>query len=206
MAKVKVCGITNPEDALNCVQAHCDALGFIFYRKSSRYISPEKACSIIRKIPKRVKKIGVFVNSRQEAIKRIAKLCSLDILQFHGNESPEFCRKFKNYKIVKVFRIKNRIDIKDILKYNTFGYLFDAFSSEKYGGTGKKFNWGLLRYIKDIKKPVFLSGGINEKNVRKAINSVHPDWVDASSSLEIKPGRKNSEKVRRFIKEAKTNK
>ena len=206
MVRVKVCGITNLKDALTCVQADCDALGFIFYKKSKRYISPEKARAIIREIPKRVKKIGVFVNSRQEAIKRIAKLCSLDILQFHGNESPEFCRKFKNYKIVKVFRIKNRIDIKDILKYNTFGYLFDAFSSEKYGGTGKKFNWGLLRYIKDIKKPVFLSGGINEKNVRKAINSVHPDWVDASSSLEIKPGRKNSEKVRRFIKEAKTNK
>ena len=115
-------------------------------------------------------------------------------------ESVKFCCKFKHYKVIKAFRIKNRIDAQKVCKYKTFAYLFDTFSQSKFGGTGKTFNWMLLT---DIKKPIFLSGGLNAGNVNKAIQSVHPSWVDASSSLEAAPGKKDPGKVRKFVRAAK---
>ncbi len=199
MVKVKICGITNLSDALLSVDSGCDALGFVFYKKSSRYILPEKAREIIRHLPKNIVKIGVFADSREKRIKEIAKLCKLAILQFHGAESAQFCRKFKNYKIIKAFRIKDRIDLQSILKYRSFAYLFDTFMPSQVGGTGKKFNWKLLKSIGKIKKPIFLSGGLNKGNVKQAIKTIKPDWVDVSSSLEIEPGKKDHRKIREFI-------
>ena len=128
MVRVKICGITNLEDAIASVIAGCDALGFVFYKKSPRYITPEKAKKIIRLIPQDIRKVGVFVNAPGRNIKEIAKKCKLDLLQFHGDESPEFCNKFKPYKIIKAFRIKDKIDLENILSYKTFAYLFDAFN------------------------------------------------------------------------------
>jgi len=203
MVRVKICGITNLEDARASLDAGCDALGFVFYKNSPRYISAEKAMLLIKKLPSFLIKIGVFVNSREGTIRRIAKMCHLNILQFHGDESPEFCRRFKGYKIVKAFRIKDKIDLPQILRYKTFAYQFDTFVKSKPGGTGKKFNWGLLKYLEDIKHPIFLSGGLTKKNVRKAIEIIRPDWVDVSSSVELKPGKKNHKKVKDFIKAAK---
>jgi len=200
MVKVKICGITNLRDALTSVAAGSDALGFLFYKKSPRYIAPESAKKIIKNLPQNVIKIGVFVNAQEKCIKNIAKICNLDILQFHGNESAEFCRKFKGYKVIKAFRIKKKIDLAKILRYKTFAYLFDTFSKSKFGGTGKIFNWDLLA---DIKQPIFLSGGLNANNVNKAIRKVNPAWVDASSSLEVTPGKKDPKKVRKFIQTAK---
>jgi phosphoribosylanthranilate isomerase len=202
MVKVKICGITNLEDAQGAINAGCDALGFIFYRNSPRYITPQKASKIIKELPRNVIKIGVFVNAREETIRRIANLCNLDILQFHGSESPEFCRKFKANKVIKAFRVKEAIDLKKILKYKTFAYLFDTFVPSKLGGTGKKFDWKLVRHIKNIKSPVFLSGGLTEKNVQQAIKHVRPAWVDVSTSVEIKPGKKDYKKIKRFIQAA----
>lgn len=199
MVRVKICGITNLEDAQASVDAGCDALGFVFYKKSPRYITPKKAQNIIRNLPKKIKKIGVFVNAQEKEIRRIAKLCHLDMLQFHGNESPGFCKRLHNYRIIKAFRIKDRINLEEILKYRTFAYLFDTFINSKFGGTGKKFNWRLLGQMDDLKHPVFLSGGLTRRNVKEAIKYVHPDWVDASSSVEIRPGKKNCKKVRKFI-------
>jgi phosphoribosylanthranilate isomerase len=199
MVKVKICGITNLEDALVSVDAGCDALGFVFYKRSSRYIAPEKAKYIIQRLPKNIIKIGVFVNAKEKTIKRIAKFCGLDILQLHGNESAKFCNKFDGYKIIKVFRVKNKIDLGRILKYRTSAYLFDTFVESKMGGTGRSFDWELLRYLDDIKQPFFLSGGLNEKNVLRAIKTVRPKWIDVSSSLEINPGKKNYKKIRNFI-------
>jgi phosphoribosylanthranilate isomerase len=200
MVKVKICGITNLRDALVSVDAGCDALGFLFYKKSPRYIAPGKAREIIKNLPRNVTKIGVFVNCHEKSIKNIAKICSLDILQFHGNESAAFCRRFKGYRIIKVFRVNKKIDLEKILRYKTFAYLFDAFSRLKFGGTGKTFDWSLLS---DIKHPIFLSGGLNAGNVNKAIKKAHPAWVDASSSLELAPGKKDHKKVRKFIQAAK---
>lgn len=202
MVKVKICGITNLEDALFAAEAGCDALGFVFCRKSPRYITPLKAKEIINKLPKGLIKIGVFVNSPKESVKNIARLCRLDILQFHGNESPEFCRAFKGYKIIKSFRVKDKKDLEDIAEYKVSAYLFDTFSKDVFGGTGRIFDWRLIDEL-DIKQPVFLSGGLNRQNVSKAIKLIKPSWVDASSSLESVPGKKDHREVRRFIDAAK---
>lgn len=202
MVKIKICGITNLEDAQDSLRAGCDAIGFVFYRKSPRYIRPEAASRIIRELPENTIKIGVFVNAREKTIRRIAKLCKLDILQFHGSESWEFCKKFKTDKVIKAFRVKEAIDLKKILRYKTFAYLFDTFIPSKLGGTGKKFDWKLIRHIKNIKLPVFLSGGLTEKNVQQAIKYVRPAWVDVSTAVEIRPGKKDRKKIKNFIKAA----
>ena len=200
MVRVKICGITNSGDALTSVDAGCDALGFVFYKKSPRYISPEKAGRIIKALPENIIKIGVFVNAKEKNIRSIAKQCRLNILQFHGRESPNFCRRFKDYKIIKAFRVKERLDLENVLSYKPFAYLFDTFTEAKAGGTGRKFDWKLIRHIDGIKRPVFLSGGLTESNVQEAIKVVEPDWVDVSTSVEASPGKKDGEKVRRFIK------
>ncbi len=205
MIKVKICGITNLEDAQASIEAGCDAIGFIFYKKSPRYITARKALYIIRQLPKNTIKIGVFVNAREQTIRRVAKICHLKILQFHGNESPEFCKKFKDYRIIKTFRVKDKIELEDLLNYKLFAYLFDPFVKSKVGGTGKKFNWALIRHLSGFQKPIFLSGGLNAQNVQEAIRKVHPDWVDASSSIEISPGKKDYKKVKSFIKAAKNS-
>jgi len=205
VVKVKICGITNLADALAAVNAGCDALGFVFFKKSPRYITPQKAKKLINLLPGRIIKIGVFVNAQEKTVKRIVRQCRLDILQFHGKETPEYCRRFKNYKIIKAFQIKGKIDEKILAQYQPFAYLFDAYVKSKPGGTGKKFNWNLVTGL-DLKHPVFLSGGLNEKNVRQAIRKVKPEWVDASSSLESRPGKKDHKKVKDFIIAAKKSK
>lgn len=200
MVKVKICGITNLEDALECIEAGCDALGFVFYRKSPRYISAEKAARIIRELPAHTLKAGVFVNGQEKATRRIAESCGLDMLQFHGEESPEFCDKFRDFQTIKAFRIKNRINLKKILGYRTSAYLFDTFINSKKGGTGRSFNWALLRHLSGFHRPIFLSGGLNAGNVAEAINKVRPEWVDVSTSVELKPGKKDPKKVKEFIR------
>lgn len=199
MVKVKICGITNAEDALAAVKAGCDGLGFVFYRPSRRYISPGKAKGIIERLPASVKRVGVFVDASEGTVKRIARACRLDMLQFHGRESPAFCRRFRGYKVIKAFRIKNKKIIKDILNYNCWGWLWDAFLGSQKGGTGKTFNWSLMRNFVRPRKTLFLSGGLNENNVLKAIAIFNPDWVDVSSSVEKSPGSKDRNKIRRFI-------
>jgi phosphoribosylanthranilate isomerase len=201
--KVKICGITNFEDARASIDAGCDALGFVFYKKSPRYITPDKAKDIIKELPENVIKVGVFVNAKERTIRRIAKLCHLDILQFHGSESPEFCARFRGHKIIKAFRIKDSINLKNILGYSTFAYLFDTFVKFKMGGTGKNFDWKLLANLADIKQPIFLSGGLTINNVKEAIKVARPNWVDVSSSVEIKAGKKCFKKVKDFIETAK---
>lgn len=204
LIKVKICGVTNTEDAWASVGAGCDAIGFVFYKKSPRYISPQKAMVIARHIGSRIIKVGVFVNAKERTIRRIAKMCKLDLLQFHGDETVDFCRKFKDYKIVKAFRVNAKIDFKNILRYKTFAYLFDAFDKARPGGTAKKFNWRLLSGCKGVfKRPIFLSGGLNKYNLRKAIEIVRPDWIDVSSSVEIRPGEKDCKKIKEFIRIAR---
>ena len=203
MVKVKICGITNLTDALAAVSLGCDALGFVFYRKSPRRISPEDALGIIKKLPRKIVRIGVFVDEKAQRIKNIAKFCRLDFIQLHGSESVNFCKKLKGLKIIKAFRVKGTIDENNISRYKVKAYLFDTYVKSKAGGTGKSFNWGLLCRIKKTKIPVFLSGGISIKNVKKAVKTIKPQWVDVSTSVEKLPGRKDAKKVREFIKAAK---
>ena len=205
MVKVKICGITNLVDARAAVKAGADALGFVFYRKSPRYIQPAVAARIIRQLPARVKKVGVFVNARPATVVRCARLCALDMAQLHGNESFRSCERCSPVKVIKAFRVRGPVDITLIDKYRTFGYLFDTYESGKPGGTGRSFDWSLLRTVRrhSVARFFFLSGGLNESNVRKAIRIARPDWVDASGSLESCPGRKDSRKMAAFVRQAK---
>jgi len=202
VVRVKICGITNLEDALAAAEAGCDAVGFIFYKKSPRYIAPIKAKEIIRKLPKGVIKIGVFVNAAEDTIRDAARLCHLDMLQFHGDETPEFCRRFKGCKIIKSFRVKDKFDPEAVAGYKVFAYLFDTFSKGRFGGTGSVFNWKLIDDL-NLKQPVFVSGGLSRRNVSGAIKLIRPSWVDASTSLEERPGKKDHKEIRRFIAAAK---
>ncbi len=204
MVKVKICGITNLEDAQASIEAGCNGLGFVFYKKSPRYINPKKAKKILQKTPLSVKKIGVFVNERITKIRNITEELKLDILQFHGDESPDFCKRFKGYKVIKAFRIKDKSSLKSFKKYDVWGFLFDSYQKDVFGGTGKKFDWKIIKGLKMGKKCIFISGGLNTRNVKEAIQILHPDWVDVSSSVEIRPGKKDIKKVKRFIKTVKT--
>ena len=130
-------------------------------------------------------------------------MCALDMLQFHGGESPEFCSKFKKYKVIKAFRIKNKFELAKLKAYKTSAYLFDTFSNTHFGGTGKKFNWNLLPEKGKINNLLFLSGGLDAKNVSRALKRLNPDWVDLSSSVEYRPGKKDHGKIRDFIKKVK---
>jgi len=203
MVKVKICGITNLEDALASLFSGADALGFVFYKKSPRYIEPIKARNISRILPKNILRVGVFVDEKVTRVKKIAKLCNLDVLQFHGNESAQYCKKFKGYKVIKAFRVKKELDLSEISKYKTFGFLFDTFSKNQAGGTGKKFNWNLLKNTDKISGQVFLSGGLTSANVLSAIKKLHPNWVDVSSGVESRPGKKDRKRVKKFIEALK---
>ncbi|HPD60889.1 MAG TPA: phosphoribosylanthranilate isomerase, partial [Thermodesulfobacteriota bacterium] len=167
MAKIKVCGITNLHDALMAVNLEIDALGFVFYPPSLRFITQDKAQQIRRKIPSPTLCIGVFVNEKKEEVIKVARKCRLDALQFHGNESPEYCAFFPDYKVIKAFPLKNRADLENIPRYNVQAILVDAYDPRHYGGTGKKADWELARAARNF-RPLILAGGLNETNVYKA--------------------------------------
>ncbi|MFC1592613.1 phosphoribosylanthranilate isomerase [Candidatus Omnitrophota bacterium] len=203
MVKVKICGITNLKDALYSARQGADALGFMFYKKSPRYIKPEHAGKIIRQLPKSVKKVGVFVNARESTVRKIAKDLKLDILQFHGDESSDFCRRFPGFKVIKAFRVKDKISPNALAGYDVWAFLFDAYAKNKFGGTGKKFNWPALKGLQELKKIIFLAGGLNQHNIAKALRTFSVGWADASSCLEKYPGKKDLFKVKKFIENAK---
>ena len=199
MVKVKICGITNLEDALASLFSGADALGFVFYKKSQRYISPLKARNISRILPKNICRVGVFVDEKVKTVRNIARLCGLNMLQFHGKESAGYCRKFKGYKIIKAFAVKGKPDLAKLSEYKGCALLFDAYLKDCPGGTGKKFNWNLLRNIDKIGEAVFLSGGLTAANVSRAIKLLKPEWVDVSSAVEFEPGKKDHKKIKQFI-------
>ena len=196
--RVKICGITNEEDALLAANLGAWALGFIFYKKSPRYISPSKAQKIIRELPPFVTPVGVFVNQGRGAVCDIAEFCGIKTLQFHGDETPDYCRGFKHYKVIKAFRVKEGFDISGISQFPVSAYLFDTYQEDAYGGSGKTFNWNIITG-KKFNKPVILSGGLNAENIAQAIKEVNPYAVDVSSGVEKAPGEKSEELVRNFF-------
>ena len=204
MTKVKICGITNYEDAVNSANLGADYLGFNFYRQSPRYIAKAKAKKIIEKLPTKVKKVGVFVNDGIHKIKSVVDFCNLDLVQLSGDEDKKFILNLKkalNKKIIKSFRIKKMDDIKNIKLYKTDYMLLDSFKKGLYGGTGINFD---LRLAKNInKKRLFLSGGLNSSNVKFAIGKLKPYAVDACSGIEANPGKKDFEKMKEFIEATK---
>ena len=198
MVQVKVCGITNEEDALCAFQCGAAALGFIFYPPSGRYISPEQARQIINILPQSLVKVGVFVNESAAEVNRIVEYCGLDFVQLHGDESPEYCSQFPAAQVIKAVELKNEDDLSHALGYDVAAILVDSRHAGLYGGTGKKANWELAQCIKN-KKLLILSGGLNEANVKKALEKVVPQALDINSGVEKSPGKKDHIKLARLF-------
>jgi phosphoribosylanthranilate isomerase len=196
--KVKICGITNPADAQAAVDAGADALGFIFYEKSPRYIRLTDAAAISRPLAPFIMRVGVFVNAPEEFVLSAISECGLTLLQFHGDESPEFCGQF-GIMTMKAFRVHGLETLQQIPQYATDAYLLDAYSSTTLGGTGEKFNWDLAVEAQKFGKPIFLAGGLTAENVAGAIRKVRPFGVDVSSGVESAPGIKDHAKIKAFI-------
>ena len=199
---IKICGITNVEDALKATGLGADALGFVFYEKSPRKISKEKAREIISSLPKEVVKVGLFVDELEERVEEVLSCCHFDILQFHGDETPDYCKKFTT-KVIKAFKIKDRQSLIDIPKYEVDYYLLDAYSEELPGGTGKTFNRELAKEAKKFGRPIILSGGLNPENIIGALKRVSPFGVDVASGVESLPGKKDHKKLKEFISKAR---
>jgi phosphoribosylanthranilate isomerase len=199
---VKICGITNLEDAQAAAQAGANALGFIFYDRSKRGVTPEQATAIIRAAPASIVKVGVFVDAAEEFVQHTLRECGLDLLQFHGNETPEYCAQF-GVMTMKAFRVKGPECIVRCAEYATDAFLLDTYSDHQLGGTGECFNWDLVEDAKKLGRPVFLAGGLTPENVGEAIRQARPYGVDVASGVEISPGRKDHAKVRSFIENAK---
>ncbi|OIO35027.1 MAG: hypothetical protein AUJ74_07905 [Candidatus Omnitrophica bacterium CG1_02_44_16] len=197
--RVKICGITNLEDALCAARCGAYFLGFIFYKKSKRHVLPAKAVSIIKALPKKIFTVGVFVNERPETVKKIAKECGLDILQFHGDESPAYLNGFRGYKTIKALRVKDEASLEHLKKYPCDIFLFDTFKNDKFGGTGEVFDWRFLKNVKALKKPFIVSGGLSPENAGLLIREFHPFGVDVSSGVEKAPGKKGCQLIKKFI-------
>ena len=206
MTKVKICGITNLEDALLSAKFGADALGFNFYSKSARYISPEKAREIVEQLPPEVLKVGVFVNESLESICQIAETVKLDALQLHGEETPEFAAELKaktNLEIIKAFRVSENFKPEDVLQYAVDAILLDAYSPKEHGGTGETFDWEIAKKVREIFPKMYLAGGLSQDNIAQAIYNVKPFAVDACSCLESSKGKKDLTKVSDFISKLK---
>jgi phosphoribosylanthranilate isomerase len=200
--RVKICGITNLADAQAVAEAGADALGFNFYEKSPRFISIAQAAEISKQLPPFVMRAGVFVNAPEDFVLRAIAEAGLTMLQFHGDEPPEFCAQF-GLMSMKAFRIRDEASLAELPKYATDAYLLDAFSPEARGGTGEKFNWDLAIEAQKFGKPIFLAGGLTPENVADAVRKVQPFGVDVSSGVESAPGKKDHAKVKAFIWAAK---
>jgi phosphoribosylanthranilate isomerase len=196
--RVKICGITNLADAQAAIEAGADALGFIFYEKSPRRMTIPAVAEISKQLPPFIMRVGVFVNAPEELVKCAIGECGLGLLQFHGDEPPEFCTRF-GLMSMKAFRIRAAESLKELPKYPTEAWLLDACSAENLGGTGEKFNWDLAVEAQKFGKPVFLAGGLTPENVAAAIRKVQPFGVDVSSGVESSPGKKDHARVRAFI-------
>jgi len=197
IVKVKICGLTSYEDAAAAMKMGADLLGFNFYPKSPRYISPEKAAQIISKLPAFIDIVGVFVNSSLEEIRGTIDQCQLNWVQLHGDESPQFCREllWHNVKTMKAMRVKDKSDIKKADDYFTDAILLDAFHAGKYGGTGLTFDWNIIGHIT---KRVFLAGGINPDNAARAVR-VGVYGIDVCSGIEAQPGKKDHKKMKKLF-------
>lgn len=200
--KVKICGITNAADAQVAVAAGADMLGFNFCEASPRHVTVEAAASIACQLPPHVVKVGVFVNPSEELVTRAIAECGLNLLQFHGDEPPDYCLQF-GVMTMKAFRIRDVESLKALPNFQTDAWLLDAFSPGARGGTGERFNWDLAIEAKKFGRPIFLAGGLTAENVADAVRKVQPFGVDVSSGGESSPGKKDHAKVRAFIKAAK---
>jgi len=202
MTEIKICGITRLEDALTAAECGVNALGFIFYPRSPRYLSPEKAKELINRLPPEVTRVGVFVNEAAETVKEIRTFCGLDLLQLHGDESPDYCRQFPASLMIRAVFPRSEEDLSLLEQYTCRAILLDSREGALYGGTGRTSNWALGSRIREC-FPLILAGGLNIGNIVEAIKAVSPHAVDICSGVETAPGIKDPEKIRAIIAEVR---
>jgi phosphoribosylanthranilate isomerase len=198
--KVKICGITNIEDARISYQLGADAIGFIFHKKSKRFIEPERVEEIIISLPPLILKVGVFVNMPPNEINEISKKIKLNIVQLHGEENQDIIDKV-DLPVIKALRIKNEFDYTAISQYRNCSILLDAFDDREYGGTGKQFNWDAIPVA--LRSKIILAGGVSVQNIKQIYNEINPYAVDISSSVEASPGIKDHEKLKELFNKIK---
>jgi len=201
--RVKICGITNLDDALAACDAGADALGFNFAEEAKakkRYIAPEAAAEIICRLPPFVTTVAVTVNGSLDQLREYLDM--VDLVQLHGEEPPELCAAVA-MRAIKVFRVSTDFDPRKVLEYPSVAYLLDAAVPGQRGGSGATFDWKTARAAAALGKPVILAGGLTPENVREAIEAARPQAVDTSSGVEIVPGKKDHERIRSFVRNAK---
>lgn len=202
IVRVKICGITRTEDALAAADAGADALGFMLHEASPRRVTREQAGAIISTLPTFVSRVGVFVNPTETEVRAAIAECGIDTLQFHGEESPEFCRQF-GLRVVKAFRVRDAESLKPLANFPTEAWLLDSFVAGQHGGTGAVFNWDLATQAVKQGGRVILAGGLTPENAADAVRRVRPYALDVSSGVESAPGKKDPTQVRAFIAAAK---
>jgi phosphoribosylanthranilate isomerase len=201
VVRAKICGTTSLEDALLCVDAGADALGFVFYPRSPRYVTPETVRTIVRQLPPFVVTVGVFVDEPSECVNAVAAFCNLDRVQLHGNETPQDCERIER-AVVKAFRVRPDATL-SFADYRVHAFLLDAYVANSPGGTGHRFDWARAIEAKRHGR-VILAGGLTPDNVGEAIRTVEPYAVDVVTGVEASPGRKDAEKVRSFLRNVRS--
>ncbi len=202
MVRVKICGITNIEDALHATACGADALGLVFYAKSPRAVSPELGRTIVASLPPLVSTVGLFVNEAPEKIRAVVDYCGLDVIQLHGDEGPDRC-SYSPRRVLKALRVKGEQSLVGLDEYLVSALVLDAWRPESYGGTGHLCDWQLAQQVA-ARRRVILAGGLTPDNVAEAIRQVRPYGVDVSSGVESAPGRKDPDRVASFIRNSKS--
>lgn len=198
MTLIKICGITNLDDAHAAVAAGADALGFNFYPPSPRYIAPENAREIINTLPASILTVGVFVNEPSpDAVRAIADRAGVKAVQLHGDESPDYCHTLCS--VIKNFSVSSDFDVDQIRSYEVDAVMLDTKHDNLRGGTGHVFDWSIAQQVSQLVPRLFLAGGLSPDNVSEAVALVHPYAVDTCSAVEDKPGIKNHERMRAFV-------
>ncbi|MDW7773776.1 MAG: phosphoribosylanthranilate isomerase [Desulfobulbaceae bacterium] len=207
--RIKVCGITSAQDALFAADMGADALGFIFHPQSLRYIDPEEARLIIDQLPPFIDIVGVFVDKKRVEVEEIIKYCRLNYVQLHGQESPKYAERLNRFaspcEIIKAFRIGSRVDPEEFKPYVPYvrAFLLDTYEENVVGGTGRSFDWSLVRDL-DVVRPCVLAGGLNADNISAALQAVQPCCVDVNSGVETSPGVKDHQLISAFVNKVRT--
>jgi phosphoribosylanthranilate isomerase len=204
MIPVKICGITSVKNAQIAIENGASAIGLIFYKSSPRNIDVKLAKEIVKYVNGSVPIVGIFIDETIQKLKSILLQVNLDILQLHGNESPQYCEQF-NLPIIKVFRVCSGFDKSQLFDYNVSAFLFDTYKKELHGGTGESFNWELISSLK-IDTPIILSGGLTPENIIDGIDMVNPSAIDLNSGLENSPGKKSVRLIKKLFRKVEITK
>lgn len=202
MTRVKICGITNLEDALETVEAGADALGFVFVPDTPRFVSSDQVAAIVAELPPFITTVGLFASKDTATIRETVNQCRLDAIQLHADVTPDFCRNLDR-RVIKAVRVRDESSLSILSDYDVNAFLLDSYVEGKMGGTGKVFDWDLALRANEYGR-IIVAGGLDPDNVAQAVRHVNPYGVDVSSGVESQPGRKDSDKVRKFINAAKS--